>query len=80
MSFWFWREDPPLAQTRSSSREVHQQYMRALLHSFEDNVTAIRGDVEVANVEVLSEVGQLPLGAGLEINEPEILVLNFSAQ
>src|SRR6058998_121238 len=41
---------------------------------------AIRRDVKVANVEVRSEVGQLPLGAGLQVDEPEILMLNLSSQ
>jgi hypothetical protein len=50
------------------------------LHPFEDNPAAIWGDVEVANVKVRSEFGQLPLGARLEVDEPEILVLNLSSQ
>src|SRR5882724_12842003 len=37
-------------------------------------------DVEVANVEVGSEVGQLALCTRLQIDQPEILVLNLSPQ
>jgi hypothetical protein len=61
-------------------REIQQHHIRALLHSFEDNFTAVWGDVEVANVEVTSEVSQLSLGARLQVDEPEILMLNLSSQ
>ena len=64
----------------SPSGEIEQHHIRTLLHSFEDDFAAVRGDVEVANVEVGSEVGQLPLGAVLQVDEPEILVLNLSSQ
>jgi hypothetical protein len=57
LSFWFWRADAPLPRTRSSSREIRQKHMGALLHSFEHNLTAIRGDVEVVNIEVSNKVG-----------------------
>ena len=50
------------------------------LHSFEDNFATVWGDVKVLNVEVRSEVGQLPLGARLQIDEPEIFMLNVSSQ
>ena len=61
-------------------REIQQHHIGALLHSFEDNFAAVWRDVEVANVEVGSEVGQLPLGARLQVDEPEILMLNLSSQ
>src|SRR5207249_5623064 len=38
----------------------------------------IRGDIEVANVEVGSQVSQLPFGARVEGDEPEILMLDLS--
>src|ERR1700726_2385806 len=60
--------------------EIQQHYIRALLHSFENNFAAVWGDVEVSNVEVGSEVGQLPLGARLQVDEPEILMLDLSSQ
>jgi hypothetical protein len=47
------------------SAEIQQYYIGAILHSFEDNLTAVWRDVEVANVEIESEIGQLPLGARL---------------
>ena|SRR5580658_9188511 len=62
------------------SGKIHQNHVRALLHSFENNLTAVWGDVEIANVEVGSQVGQLPLGARLEVDEPKILMLNLSSQ
>ena len=63
-----------------SSGEIQQRHIRALLHSFEDNFTTIRRDVEVANVEVGSEVSQLPLDARLQVDEPEVFMLNLSSQ
>ena len=59
--------------------QIQQYYVRALLHSFEDNFTTVRGDVEVANIKVGREIGQLPLGARLEVDEPEVLMLNLSS-
>ncbi len=49
-------------------REIQQGHIRTLLRSFEDNFTAIWGNVEVANVEVRGEVGQLPLGTRVQID------------
>src|SRR5882762_3306458 len=60
--------------------EVQQHHIRTLLHSFEDDFTAIWRDVEVANVEVGSEMSQLLLGAGLHVDQPKILMLNLSSQ
>jgi len=55
--------DPPAiggklqtASPRSWLEEVQQHYIRTLLHSFEDNFTAILRNVEVPNVEVGSEM------------------------
>ena len=62
------------------SREIQQHHIRTLLGSFEHNFSAIRRNVEVANVEIRSEVGQLPLSTRLQVNPPEILVLNLSSQ
>ena len=60
--------------------EIQQHYVGVLLRSFEDNFAAVWRDIEVANVEVGSDVGQLPLGARLEIDEPEVLMLNIPSQ
>src|SRR6266853_1862743 len=60
--------------------EIQEYHIRELLHSFEDNFTSVWRDVEVANVEVCSEVGQLALLPRLQVDQPEILVLNLSAQ
>jgi hypothetical protein len=48
--------------------EIQQHHIGAFLHSFEGNFTAARRDVEVVNVEVGSEVGQLPLGVCLQVD------------
>jgi hypothetical protein len=51
-----------------------------LLHSFEHNFTAVRRNVEVPDVEVRSEMSQLPLGSRLQVDLPKILMLNLSSQ
>ena len=61
---WRWFAPTPVA-FGLWPREIEECDIGEVLHAFEDNFTAVRGDVEVANVKVLSEVGQLPLGAGL---------------
>jgi len=62
------------------SREIEQHHIRACLHSFNDNFTTIRRDIEILNVEFGSEVGQLPVRTCLKIDEPEILMLNLPSQ
>jgi hypothetical protein len=52
------------------SREIQQHHMRELLRPFEDNFTSVWRDVEVANVEVGSDVGQLALCTRLQVDEP----------
>lgn len=61
-------------------RQIEECDVGEILDSLEDDFVAVWGDVEIANVEVWREVGQLALGARVEVNEPEILVLNFTAQ
>ena len=38
------------------------------------------GDVEVADGKLATEIGQLPLASGLEIDEPELLVRDVAFQ
>ncbi len=47
--------------------EIQQYYIRVLLHSFEDDFTAVWGNVERANIEVGREVGQLLFGTGFQV-------------
>ena len=63
-----------------SMRQLEQHNIRACLRAFQDNLTAICGDVVVANIELRGKIGQLSLGARCQIAEPEILVLHLSAQ
>jgi hypothetical protein len=42
---------------------------------FEDNSTAVCGDVEVSNIEVGIEIAEQPLGALLKVAPPQIFVL-----
>jgi hypothetical protein len=60
--------------------EIQEHHIRELLHSCEDNFASVWRDVEVANIEVGGEVGQLVLCTRLQVDQPEILVLNLSPQ
>ena len=60
--------------------KIQQHNIGALLRSFEDNFTAVWRDVEVANVEVGTDIGQPPLGARIQVDDPKILMLNLSSQ
>ena len=46
--------------------------------ALEDDVMAVGGDVEVADVKVRREIGELALGSGGEADGPEVFVLNRS--
>jgi hypothetical protein len=70
----------PLVEAKLWSGKIHQHHIGALLHSFHDNFPAIGGNIEVANVEVRWEAGQLSLSPSLQIDPPEIFVLNFTPQ
>jgi hypothetical protein len=80
---WCWQRcaSPfPTSLRRLISGEIKQHDIRAFLHSFEDDFTAVWGDVEGLNIEVGRKVRQLPLIASVEVDEPEILVLHLSSQ
>src|SRR5215213_3586348 len=64
-------------RSRSRSRQVDEHDVRVLFHALDDELTAIRRDVEVADVEVSRELRQTALRAAVHIEEPEILVLDF---
>ena len=50
------------------------------LHSFEDHIVAVRGNVEVANVEVGREIRQLVLRPRFQVDQPQVLMPNVSLQ
>jgi hypothetical protein len=50
------------------------------MHAIEHYLAAVTGDVEVFDDEVATRVREPPLGPSFEIDEPEILVLDLSAQ
>jgi len=60
--------------------EIQQHYVGVLLRSFEDNFAAVWRDIKIANVKVGGDVGQLPLDARVEIDEPQVLMLNIPSQ
>ena len=43
-------------EPESRSRQIQQCYIRLFLHSFQDDFTAIRGNIECADIEVGREV------------------------
>jgi hypothetical protein len=59
---------------------IQQHHIRAFLLSLEDNFTTIGGNVRIADVEVASDAGQLPCGARVQVDEPEVLMLNPALQ
>ena len=68
------------ARRTSLPAKIDQHYVRTLLLPFQDNFTAVWGDVEVPNIEIAREFGQLPLRAGLRVRLPEIFVFDPSPQ
>jgi len=62
----------------SPVRQIEKHDVRSVLHSFEYNLPAVRGDVEVPNDEVRLECGQLTFGPRLKVDLPEVLVLELS--
>lgn len=67
-------------ETRSWSREINQFYIRALLYPFEDNFMSVLRDIEILNIEIRREIGQLSFDTCVQVNEPEILVLEPSSE
>ncbi len=50
------------------SPEFQQHHIGVFLDTFENNVAAVWRNVEIANVEIGGEVGQLALGARLQVD------------
>ena len=48
--------------------KLDEHDLRMFLHSFQNHFAAIRGNVEVADVEVGRKIRQLPLRAGFGVN------------
>jgi hypothetical protein len=68
------------ATKASRSRKIQHHHIGTLLDSFQDDFPAVWGEVEIANIEVGRKIRQLPLGARVQIDEPEILMLYLSPQ
>jgi hypothetical protein len=45
--------------------------------ALEDDLTAVRRDVEVANMKVRRDIGQLPFDSCRQIDQPEVFVLDL---
>ena len=67
-----------VAAPASSSRQLDQHDIGLPLHLLQHDLTPVGRDVEVAHVEVWREVGDPALRAGLQIDQPEILVPDLS--
>src|SRR6185503_17909617 len=80
------RRRPPRARTDAAKRSVspiaqlEHDDVRLCSCTVEDDVTTVRGDVEVADDGLTAKIGQLTLAAGREVDEPELLVRDVSLQ
>ncbi len=63
-----------------SVRSLNQRQLRACLYAIEHNFRAAGRDVEVANDEILRKLGEHMPGTRLQIEEPEVLVGDFTTQ
>jgi hypothetical protein len=72
------KQGAPPSDNLSRPGKFHQHHIRVLFHSFENNVAAVRRNVEVANVEISGQLGQLSLDSRLQVHHPEILMLDLS--
>jgi hypothetical protein len=54
-------------------RPVEHHNVRLFSRSIEDDFATVGRDVEVADGKLATEIGQLALAAGFEIDEPELL-------
>jgi len=57
----------------STIGQVEQDNIRLFSCPIEDDFTTVRRYVEVADGKLTTEIGQLSLAAGLEIDDPELL-------
>ena len=58
---------------------VDQDDIRLFLHSLQHDLTAVRRHVEIAHIEILRQRRQSALRPRVEVDEPEILVLDLAA-
>src|SRR5205085_9234569 len=71
---------PGRSSIRSSRCQVHYPDVRAFLYPFEHDLAAVGRDIEVADDDVATELRELAPIARREIEGPEALVLDISAQ
>src|SRR6266403_5486636 len=60
--------------------QVHHPDVRGFLYPFEHDLAAVGRDIEVADDDVATELRELAPIARCEIEGPEVLVLDISAQ
>jgi hypothetical protein len=68
------------ATKASRSRKIQHHHIGTLVDSFQDDFAAVWGEVEIANIEVGRKIRQLPFRGCVQVDEPEILVLDLSPQ
>jgi len=61
-------------------REIQKYHIRVLLYPFEDRISAISGDIEVSNVKLRRQMSKLLRLAGLQVDSPQVLMLNRALQ
>jgi len=64
----------PLAPSQLDQHDVGLR-----VHALADQLAPVGRDVEVAYLELRRQVGERLLGSGLEVDEPEILVIDWPA-
>ena len=61
-------------------RYFEQDDIGLLLHLLQNKLTPVWGDIEVSHLEVWSEIGQLVLDARVQVDQPQILVLEIASR
>jgi hypothetical protein len=69
-----------IAADPGSMRSVDQRKVRIELSTIEYHLRTVRRDVEVANIEVRRKLPQYALLTGSNIEKPEVLVADFTAE
>src|SRR5277367_3340924 len=70
----------PINRKRASPRPLNQRNLRTLLHPIKHDLISAARHVEVANRRLRSQVGELALRAGLQVDEREVLVAHVAAK
>lgn len=70
----------PATSRESVSSQVDQHHFGSVPGALQHRLMTVRRHIEVAGIEIRGQIGELLLGAGLQMDEPQILVLNLSSR